>query len=87
MCPSILAAFFGLASACALHGPSKLLAPADPALVSRWSAPRSPTADLKRYAPVEVGNWLDMNRAVTPSQGAKRGMSAMPGMKGMGDSK
>ncbi len=87
MCPSIFAAFIGLASACPLYGPSNLFAPADPALVSRWSPPRSPTADLKAYAPVEIGNWLEMNRAVTPGGDSKREMPAMPGMKGRGDGK
>lgn len=87
MCPSTFAALVGLASACPLYGPSNLLAPTDPALVSHWSPARSPTADLKSYAPVEAGNWLNMNRAVTPGGDAKREMPAMPGMKGMGGGK
>jgi len=87
MCPVTVAAFLGLASACPMYGPSTLLAPTDPALVGRWSPPRSPTSGLKSYAPVEAGNWLDMNRAVTPGRGTTKEMPAMPGMKGMGGGK
>lgn len=87
MCPSTFAVLVGLVSACPLHGPALLLAPADPAILSPWSPARAPTSDLKAYAPVDVGNWLDLNRAVAPARGASRGMSAMPGMTGMGGGK
>jgi hypothetical protein len=78
MCPVTLAALLGLAaSGCAPDGPAMLLAPADPRIATRWRAPPSPVAGLKRLMPVDPKNWRELNRDAMPSDG----MNGMGGQK------
>ena len=74
----------GLAlSSPSIADPYALLAPDDASHSSGWRPPASPTAGLKPFSPVETKDWIQLNRAVTPSGVSTGGMSNMGGMKGM----
>lgn len=77
MCTTTIATLLGLAAGCAAPlAPADLLAPVDPGVATRWHAPPSPVAGLKRYAPVEASShWGD-----GPLQPETNGGGGMPGM-------
>ena len=83
MCSFTIAAAFGLASACAMAGPSTLLDPANPHIAIHHRVARSVTAGLAPFAPADPKDWRLMNKGVSPEGEGQGGMSSVPGMGGM----
>ena len=83
MCTTTIATLLGLAAGCAAPlAPADLLAPVGPGLATRWHAPPSPVAGLKRYAPVEASShWGDGPPQPKPKSGGGISDKSMPGMK------